>query len=232
MATELTLSLVNGIAADSVSIKERALNYGDGVFETIAVHNRRLHYWSMHYQRLKNGCERLAIKLPADEELLSDIKKLDFDKGSSVLKIIISRGQGGRGYSAEGINKATIILTLNPWPEFVNKYQQNGIAVRLCDHRLIINPALAGIKHLNRLDQVLARNEWHNDDTQEGLMLDQAGYILEGISSNVFIMINNKWITAPATECAVAGVIRQAILNIAGQINLIIEERTIQQSEL
>lgn len=228
----MTSVLVNGVSTDQLSIKDRAFNYGDGVFETIAVSERRLHYWSEHFQRLKQGCERLAIKPPVEVELIADIKKMQFPNGPSVLKIVCSRGLGGRGYATTGSEQPSLIISINSWPRFVLDYQQQGVNVRLCQHRLIINPALAGIKHLNRLDQVLARNEWHNEQIQEGLMLDQHGYLLEGVSTNLFVMIDNQWCTAAANECAVAGVIRHAIINKAKLINMNIEERKIHQSEL
>lgn len=230
--TQLVLSLINGIPADHVSVKDRAFNYGDGLFETIAVHGNQLHYWKEHYQRLLKGCQVLGFDAPLETDLLEQIRKLDFDADASVLKIVVSRGQGGRGYSTAGIDKTNIIITLYPWPDFVNTYQQQGITVRLCEHRLIINPALAGIKHLNRIDQVLARNEWHNDNIQEGLMLDADGCLLEGISSNLFIRINNQWITAAVKDCAVDGVIRNAVIVIAANNKVKIEERKIHQSEL
>ena len=232
MTSSLVNSLVNGIAADQISIKDRALNYGDGVFETIAVHNKTLHYWNQHYSRLKLGCDRLGISVPDEAGLLADIGKLNFDVTSSVVKIIVSRGQGGRGYSAEGIDETNIIITNNQWPDFIEAYQQQGINVRLCQHRLIINPALAGIKHLNRLDQVLARNEWHNDNFQEGLMLDQHDYLIEGISTNLFMKINDQWITSPDESCAVTGIIRAAVLRKMAQAGLQLEQRKVHQSEL
>lgn len=218
--------------ADQISIKDRAFNYGDGVFETIAVHHYKLHYWSEHYYRLKVGCDKLAIKPPNENDLLSDIAKLDLSESSSVLKIVVSRGDGGRGYSVIGVGEPNIVISKNPWPAFVEPYQQKGIKVRLCQHRLTINSALAGIKHLNRLDQILARNEWHNDDYQEGLMLDQNDYLLEGISSNLFVKINQQWITSPIKDCAIAGVMREAVVRKMNELGINMEQRKIHVSEL
>lgn len=218
--------------ADQVSIKDRAFNYGDGVFETVAVHDTKMHYWSEHYHRLKLGCDRLGIKPPNENDLLNDIAKLDLSENSAVLKIVVSRGEGGRGYSVNDVGEPNIVISKNSWPVFVESYQQEGIKVRLCQHRLIINPALAGIKHLNRLDQVLARNEWHNDDYQEGLMLDQDDYLLEGISSNLFVKINQQWITPPVKDCAVAGIMRNAVVRKMDDLGINLEQRKIHVSEL
>ncbi|MDH5517754.1 MAG: aminodeoxychorismate lyase [Gammaproteobacteria bacterium] len=228
----MTRVLVNGIATELLSVYDRAVNYGDGVFETIAVSGRQLHYWQAHFQRLTQGCQRLSITAPAETALLADIAKLSFPDAPSVLKIVLTRGQGRRGYATTGDEQPAVILSLSNWPEFVSSYQQQGIHLRLCQHRLIINPVLAGIKHLNRLDQVMARNEWHNEQIQEGLMLDQHGYLLEGISTNLFVMMDNQWFTAAASECAVAGIMRNAIISISARIGIPIEERKIHQSEL
>lgn len=228
----MSLSIINGELTDQISIKDRGFNYGDGVFETIAVHHKKLHYWTAHYHRLKMSCERLGIKSPEEKTLLADIAQLAFYATSSVIKIIITRGQGGRGYSSEGTSEPNVVISNNPWPLFVESYQQQGIKVRLCEHRLIINPALAGIKHLNRLDQVLARNEWHNDEYQEGLMLDQDDNLLEGISTNVFVKIDQQWITVPNKVCAVDGVMRAAVLRNAGKAGINIDQRMITYSDL
>jgi len=228
----MTNAIVNGIFTDQISVTDRALNYGDGVFETIAVHNNALQYWAEHYKRLQKACNTLAIAAPSERDLLADIKKLALFAGSSVIKIIVSRGQGGRGYSAAGVTDVTTVITQHAWPEYVSRYQSQGINSRICQHRLIINPALVGIKHLNRLDQVLARNEWHNDDIQEGFMLDPDANIIEGTCTNIFLKTGNGWVTPVDTSCAVAGVMRAAVINKASQTGLIIKQQNIKLSEL
>jgi len=225
-------ALINGQPDTVVSITDRAFNYGDGVFETIAVNDRKLQFWSKHYQRLSNGCEKLSIIPPAEEKLLDDIKKLVPQQGKFVLKIIVSRGAGGRGYAAESSLAPTIVVSLNHWPENNQIRIEKGIRARLCEHRLVINPALAGIKHLNRLDQVIARNEWHNSDFDEGIMLDLNDNLLEGTASNLFVKINNQWQTAPEKDCAVAGVMRAFILEQLAKKNIACIEKRIKQSEL
>lgn len=225
-------TLINGIASDHVSVKDRAFNYGDGVFETLAINNSKIHFWAAHFARLQKGCETLGIEPPTESALLNDIKKLQFSDAPAVLKIVVSRGVGGRGYLADQQIQPTTVITVNPWPEDIEKKQQQGIAIRLCKHKLIINPALAGIKHLNRIDQVMARNEWHNDDIQEGLMLDVNDHIVEGTASNIFCFIGDSWVTPPATSCAVAGVVRAQLINKLADTGQQIIERKIQLSEL
>lgn len=228
----MVTSIINGIETDKLSIKDRSLNYGDGVFETIAVHGKQMHYWKAHYERLHNGCKVLGIKSPLEAELLSEFKKLDLDNDSVVLKIIVSRGAGGRGYLADETIEPTVIISVNKWPDFVTQYQQQGIRTRLCQHRLIINPALAGIKHLNRIDQVIARNEWHNNHIQEGLMLDQDDCLVEGTGTNLFMKIDNHWFTPPVSGCAVAGVVRDAVIDYLNKNNLSLTERKPLLTEL
>lgn len=225
-------ALINGEPATTVSIKDRAFNYGDGVFETIAVKNKQLQFWSSHFLRLKKGCQKLGIDQPDEKQLLSDIKQLITESDQFVLKILISRGTGGRGYAVDGVLSATIVLSLNPWPVDIETKQTHGINTRLCQHRLAINPALAGIKHLNRIDQVIARNEWHNTDITEGIMLDYEDYLIEGTATNLFVKINGQWQTAPEKNCAVAGTIRAFVLAHAGKKNLAICERKVHHSEL
>ena len=225
-------SIVNGIETSEISVKDRALNYGDGIFETIAVFGHQLHFWKAHYNRLQKGCELLGIKTPSEKSLLTDIQKLSLNDGNSVVKIIVSRGQGGRGYLADSSVSPGIIITLNNWPSFVESYRQKGIHTRLCQHRLIINPVLAGIKHLNRLDQVIARNEWHNDQIQEGLMLDQHDCLVEGTATNLFMKFDKQWVTSAVADCAVAGITRQAVINYLNKNNIYITERKLKISEL
>ena len=225
-------AVVNGALTNQVSITDRAFNYGDGVFETIAVHNKALHYWNEHYQRLEKGCEALGISSPSESELLADIKKLALSANSSIIKVVISRGQGGRGYSAAGVTQTTTVITQHEWPGYITRYQSQGINSRICQHRLLINPALVGIKHLNRLDQVLARNEWHNDDIQEGFMLDRDDNIIEGTCTNIFLKTSKGWVTPADDSCAVAGVMRAAVINKASQTGLVINKQSVKLSEL
>jgi 4-amino-4-deoxychorismate lyase len=127
--------------------------------------------------------------------------------------------------------KPTVIVSINQWPQDIEQKQQ-GIDAYLCKHPLVVNPALAGIKHLNRLDQVIARNEWTDTAIYEGIMADNVGHLIEGCSSNLFAVRDGSLITAPASECAVAGVVRQAVIGWATQMNVPVDERKIKLSEL
>lgn len=208
----LSKSIVNGKTSDFVSINDRGLQFGDGCFETIAVQHGRALLLDEHLQRLTTGCARLGINLDGlAEQLSGETEKLVQTTEKGVLKIILTRGAGGRGYRTDQKLEPTRILSLTPWPHYPKDYRTEGIAMRLCDTRLSENKNLAGIKHLNRLEQVLARSEWQ-DSHQEGLMLDQAGHAIEGTMSNIFIQTGNELRTPSLDYCGVSGVMRNEIL--------------------
>jgi 4-amino-4-deoxychorismate lyase len=137
-----------------------------------------------------------------------------------VLKIIITRGSGGRGYDPASVVTPTRLLLLHPWPEYPREYCESGVEVRLCETRLAGNPRLAGIKHLNRLEQVLARGEWRDPSIAEGLMLDAHDHVIEGTMSNLFLLRNGQLLTPDVSQSGVAGIIRGRILEAASDLGL------------
>jgi 4-amino-4-deoxychorismate lyase len=153
--TLATATLVNGEPGDVIPVSDRGLLYGDGIFETIAVREGRPRHWQRHMHRLQAGCTRLGIQ-PFENSLLTaeaDSITNGVDKG--VLKLIVTRGSGGRGYRVAEAIACTRIMQLHPWPEYPAANAEQGVKTRLCETRLGHNPVLAGIKHLNRLEQVL-----------------------------------------------------------------------------
>ncbi|HHH44489.1 MAG TPA: aminodeoxychorismate lyase [Gammaproteobacteria bacterium] len=211
---------INGQAGDRVSAAERALHYGDGLFETIRVRGGEPEYLARHMQRLNSGCEQLQFP-PLDwalvrEELL-ELAALGQD---TVLKYILSRGVGGRGYRPAADRDVTRIASLHPLPHWPAGPQQHGVRTRICSTRLAAQPLLAGIKHLNRLEQVLARAEWDDDGIAEGLMLDQQERLIEGTMSNLFIVNGRELLTPELSGCGVAGVMRSVILDLAVSLGL------------
>ncbi|MEY3788203.1 MAG: hypothetical protein RLZ75_2410, partial [Pseudomonadota bacterium] len=178
--------LVNGTPQTHIEISDRGFQYGDGLFETITVHNSKAVFLQQHINRLTAACQRLHIPTPDLDTLHTEIKHLCQHTEHSVLKIIITRGSGGRGYRQPDNIQPTRILSLHPFPTYPDSYYQQGITARFCDTRLGLNPTLAGMKHLNRLEQVLARAEWQDDSVQEGIMLDINDCVIEGTMSNLF----------------------------------------------
>lgn len=212
--------LVNGEPLDCIPGTDRGLLYGDGVFETIAVQNGNCRFWSRHMARLQAGCERLGIPVVAAELLANESSRLVADAAQAVLKLIVTRGIGGRGYRVPEPTVPTRVLQLQPWPVFARCCASDGVAARLCSTRLGHNVALAGIKHLNRLEQVLARNEWTDPAIMEGLLMDTDGRLVEGTMSNLFMVRSGTLLTPGLQRCGVAGIMRSVILDLAEQLQL------------
>jgi 4-amino-4-deoxychorismate lyase len=208
---------INGEPLDCIPCSDRGLLYGDGVFETLAVDNGSCRYWSRHMARLQAGCERLAIPDVAPELLAAEAEGLVAGIQQGVLKIIVTRGSGGRGYRVPVQAVPTRILQLHPWPDLAPSLAGSGVAARLCNTRLGNNPALAGIKHLNRLEQVLARQEWDDAGILEGLLMDAEGRLVEGTMSNLFLVRDGMLLTPGLQRCGVAGIMRSVILDLAVQ---------------
>jgi 4-amino-4-deoxychorismate lyase len=212
--------LINGRATDAISSLDRGLWYGDGVFETIAVQDGRPRFWLRHLARLTAGCGRLGIPRPEGQCLLDEALKLIPDVDRGVLRIIVTRGCGGRGYRPAGTAPPTRVMQLHPWPDYPERCRVSGVRVRLCRLRLGQNPALAGIKHLNRLEQVLARAEWDDPAIMEGLLLDGEGRLVEGTMSNLFLIRDGVLMTPDLNRCGVAGVLRTVVMELAVGVSM------------
>lgn len=208
------MMLINGEPKHSIEITDRGLQYGDGLFETIEVKQHQPVFLKQHLERLKAGCQVLKIPYPDTSLLLDEIHLVSKASDRGVLKIILTRGSGGRGYRQPNVLNPTRIIVLHPFPDYPEDYSTRGIKARFCTTRLGLNPLLAGLKHNNRLEQVLARAEWQ-DEFQEGLMLNLHEHVIEGTMSNLFIINGQKIYTPEITVSGVKGVMRQIIINIA-----------------
>jgi 4-amino-4-deoxychorismate lyase len=188
---------------------DRGLAYGDGLFETVLVFAHQAVWWPAHWARLARGAAALGFGLPQREWLEAELGPLlSSAPDNAVLKLILTRGAGGRGYAADPELEPTLVLSVHAAPP-----QPAGpLVLRWCDTRLAIQPALAGIKHLNRLEQVLARAEWRDPAIHEGLMLDTEGRVACATAANVFARIGGRWLTPPVHRRGVAGVARAWVL--------------------
>ncbi|MBL1263857.1 aminodeoxychorismate lyase [Candidatus Methylomicrobium oryzae] len=208
--------LVNGERRETLSVSDRGLQYGDGLFETIEIKDCRPVFFDLHLKRLEAGCLRLGLPFPSSGLLAEEAGTLCRESpAQAVLKIIVTAGSGGRGYRRPEAIETARILSLHPFPDYPATFGTEGIRARICAIRLGINPALAGLKHLNRLEQVLARAEWSDPAIQEGLMLDSAGHLIEGTMSNLFYVRNGALYTASLEQCGIAGIIRELIIRLA-----------------
>lgn len=203
---------VNGQAGAAVDVSDRGLQYGDGCFETLAVRDGRPLLWRAHMDRLRRGLRRLAIPDGfSEDELLRESEALVQDEDRAVLKIIVTRGTSGRGYRPDRSGPVTRVISAHPWPDFPRRIFDPGMSLRVCQTRVSRNRRLGGIKHLNRLPQVLARGEWE-DDYDEGLMLDDSGHVIEGTMSNVFAVFDGVLHTPRVDEAGVEGVMRNHVI--------------------
>jgi len=222
-------SLVNGQQAEHISIRDRGFQYGDGCFETVRILFKKPILWSEHLKRLKYACKTLQLSVNFDL-LKSEVAQLiRVNKATNViLKIIITRGEGGRGYAPAVQSDCTRILQLI---DYVAPSTSSGARVVVCRHRLSSNSFLGGIKHLNRLDQVLASAQIPAD-CDEGLCMDEAGYVIEGCRSNLLFAIDNKLVSPDLSKSGVEGVMLDHLIDEFGVKGIAVIRRTISMSEL
>lgn len=194
---------------DSVPPDDRGLAYGDGVFETMRVHAGEVPLWPRHRARLQEGAGRLGMAVPRIEAIEAGISEALAGVDSGVLKLLITRGSGGRGYSRPIDPLPMWMLDLHPLPP---TSAANGLRLRWCQTHLAVQPALAGIKHCNRLEQVLARAECDQAGCDEGLMRSTAGDVVCATAANLLVLCEKRWITPAVDACGVAGVCRGWLL--------------------
>jgi 4-amino-4-deoxychorismate lyase len=223
---------VNGIAEAAVSPMDRGLQYGDGLFETMAVRRGCIALFERHLARLARGCERLGIGGVDFGELHGELQRAAQEQDVGVIKLIVTRGPQGRGYRPSPQLEPTRIITTSAAPDHPADWAGAGVQVRICTTRLAEQPRLAGLKHLNRLEQVLARQEWSGRVPQEGLVLDMAGRVIGATMCNVFARIAGEWVTPGVERCGVAGVMREAVLALAESRGLHCRQRDFSVSEL
>jgi 4-amino-4-deoxychorismate lyase len=207
--------LINGKSEGCVTPYDRGFAYGDGVFRTLPIKNGTPASWGRHYRKLSDDCNAIGIVCPSEDILLSDIALLFEDKGDGVIKIIITRGESARGYAVPALAQPNRAMLRSDVPSYPEKNFIEGVSLHLCRLRLAAQPLLAGIKHLNRLENVLARMEWRDPEIADGLLLDQSGNVIECTMSNIFMRHGNRLSTPDLGQCGVSGLTRERILEIA-----------------
>lgn len=225
--------LINGHPESRLTILDRGLAYGDGLFETMRLVGAGIPLWSRHRARLQRGAERLQIPLPlADidtwlQQMLNSTEARELDRG--VIKLQVTRGAGGRGYAVTDALEPNIALQLHP---AVDLYREPAALAR-CVHPLPDNPRLAGIKHLNRLDNVLASLDCQRVGADDGVLLDVRGNLIETTSCNLFFETSAGLLTPSLAHCGVAGVMRELILEqLAPALGIEVEVGELSWSEL
>lgn len=224
--------LINGASKNHIDITDRGFQYGDGLFETLEVKAGHPVFLKRHLERLNSGCQRLSIPFPGFEILSVETNQLCANQSQAILKIIITRGSGGRGYRQPDLIQPTRVLSLHPYPDYPESFWEQGIVSRFCTHRLGLNPGLAGIKHLNRLEQIMARAEWNDPDIQEGLMLDVNDHVIEGTMTNLFYIKDNCLYTSILSHSGVTGILRSLVMKLAEDCTIPVIEHLFDKDEL
>ena len=224
--------LINGVKTNRIPATDRGLQYGDGLYETIAVKEGNPCLWKQHLQRLLSGCARLGIPEPDVGQLQEEVAQEIGSKRQAVIKVIITRGKGDRGYRAPEKPVPRRIVQSSHWPEYPLNVMEQGVQIQICSTRLSCNPVLSGIKHLNRLEQVLARSEWDDPNISEGLMLDLSGHVIEGTMSNLFLISKGCLITPNLDKCGIQGIMRDLVIDVARSRKIPIEIREITLKDL
>jgi 4-amino-4-deoxychorismate lyase len=216
MSSSEPLILINGSPEAVVSPLERGLAFGDGVFRTLRMEGGQPVWWAEQFAKLDADCHRLSLSMPERTLWEQDIAWLAVRQPNAVLKLMVTRGPGPRGYRLPDLLLPTRIAIASALPDFFDPVAETGVRLRLCDLRLGHQPALAGVKHLNRLENVLARMEWDDAGIDEGILLDSEGLVISGVMSNVFARRSGVWRTPLLDRCGVAGVTRGRLLHRLG----------------
>jgi 4-amino-4-deoxychorismate lyase len=204
--------LINGVAADQVPALDRGLAYGDGLFESIRLAGAVAPLWSRHIRRLVESCERLRIPVPDTAPLWSEALEVTRGMPHSVVRVTVTRGVGERGYALPAAPQPMRVVAAFAPPQVADSAYVQGVRMRVCDIRLAEQPLLAGMKHLNRLEQVLARAEWSDPAIAEGVLCDSHGKVISATMANLFAVVDGVLLTPALDRCGVAGVARAEVL--------------------
>ena len=226
------MNIVNGVQNDAVSVRDRGLMYGDGIFRTFPLCGGKPLLWPRQYAKLAHDCAALQINCPPAAEFEQDLALIAATGPRHVVKIVVTRGESARGYAAAEESVPTRIVTAGPLSLYPDDYYERGVRVHLCRLRLASQPALAGIKHLNRLENVLARAEWRDSEIAEGLMCDANDAVIGGTMSNLFVLTNGKLLTPDVSRCGVAGVMRSLVIELAASHGMALETAVIGIDDL
>ena len=212
--------LVNGEFCDHIPVSDRGLHYGDGLFETLAVIDGSPRLWNRHISRLSRGEQVLGLPASDKQLLREEAEGLCRDSDRGVLKLMLTRGSGGRGYRPPANPEPRRILSLHPWPDYPQRWYREGMRIRLCETRWSSNRRLAGVKHLSRLDQVLARSEWQDGEIAEGVMRDEQGRVVSATQGNLFLFSQGRLSTPSLDHAGINGIMRGLVLEAARSLDI------------
>lgn len=222
--------IIDGVAQENVLARDRGLHYGDGLFETMALRDGRVRHWDRHMQRLARGARALGIEVPDEAVLRRQLGDLATPE-ACVVKLIVTRGDGRRGYAPDPQAPSRCLWRVEPWPEPAPALYERGARVAWLATTLARQSALAGIKHLSRLEQVLAARELAALEADEGLLCDARGDVIEAVSANVFVVHGERLSTPSLAHCGVAGILREAVLDAAREAGIDTAVTTLRRAD-
>ena len=225
-----SITLIDGKPRNNLSVLNRNIQFGDGIFETCVFVGRRILFWQVHARRLEVGSENLDLVRVPEALWLKDIRKAIsiIRLKSGVIKLILSRGNSEQGYAYRtGFVKISPVRIVRIFA--MRKKLKKGIRLNQCQTTYVQNKMLAGIKHCNRLEQVLASAEIRRDDC---VMLDNQSHIISTTRANLFIVKNNTLITPDISLCGIKGTRRQIVLELARALNIPTQVKKILKEEL
>jgi 4-amino-4-deoxychorismate lyase len=232
----MTEWFLDGRPCDTIPADDRAVQYGDGLFETIAIRDGEPRLWDLHVERLRTGAARLGLEAPAESTLRSGLaaalEQARPGGARCLAKIVLTAGTGPRGYARLPGAQTTLLTGISDAAVPAASCYRDGVELRICHTRLAMQPQLAGMKTLNRLEQVLARNEWSDDAVFDGLTLDTAGRVICGTMSNLFLIAGQALVTPALTRCGVAGVMRRHVLTLLDSAGIGCSVRDVGVDEL
>ena len=222
-------ALLNGKLSGDLA-QSRGLHYGDGVFRTILIWDAQLIDWDLHIEKLSADCVALDLDMPNVALLHAEAMQLAAMQARSVLKVIVMRQAGGRGYRADTRASDRLLLSYAA-PKYPDRCWESGINACSPDFRLASQPALAGLKHLNRLEQVMASRNWP-ENADEGILCDQSGNLVSGTRSNLFWVSSGKLHSPSLTESGVSGMMRKKIIKLGETMQIATSVVKAQRSAL
>jgi len=226
------VSLYNGKRQESIPLTNRGFRYGDGVFETLVIHHQQIELWSHHFQRLMLGCKALKIEFTlTEDQLLDEIMSICTDNEWYIVRLVVSRSGRGRSYRVLEGAGADRLISLYQWPNSTQSPSQ-GLRLQTCSYQLPESPRLAKIKHLNRLDQVLATLEIDYNYFDEALLTDFSASVISGTMSNLFFVSNDSLITPLIKTVGIEGTMRSFVLDSANKIGIKSAIKTVTIDEL
>lgn len=209
------MTCINGAEAEYIAVSDRAMQYGDGCFSTILVEQGKPRLWPLHQARFEKTLAALSIPMPDWLTVQQQVERLAANFVSKgVVKVLISRGSGGRGYSPTGCESPSVVISHSPFPKHYHGWQQVGIELGVCQQALGLSPMLAGFKHLNRLEQVLLKQEIESCNWADAVVCDVLGQVVETSASNIFWRKGNTIFTPDLSMAGVCGVMRSHVMTL------------------